>query len=116
MPQAQSVAAADAVLIAAWQGGDEQAAAELVRRDARALARSLAPAGAPEADPDDLGQETVIRPVRAVGTVRGHGQSRTRLLTNGGNAPKERRRRRGWTSSARRRPWSRGCASGRASR
>src|SRR2546422_11647379 len=50
MPQAQSLAAADAVLIAAWQGGDEQAAAELVRRHARALARFPAAGGAPGAD------------------------------------------------------------------
>src|SRR5439155_1718706 len=41
MPHAEPVAAVptDAALIAAWQGGDEQAAAELVRRHARALAR-----------------------------------------------------------------------------
>src|SRR5439155_632913 len=40
MPHAEPVAAVptDAALIAAWQGGDEQAAAELVRRHERALA------------------------------------------------------------------------------
>src|SRR5207249_3514391 len=50
MPQAEPVAAVptDAALIAAWQGGDEQAAAELVRRHARALARFLASAGEAE--------------------------------------------------------------------
>ena len=44
MPHAEPVAAVptDAALIAAWQGGDEQAAAQLVRRHARALARFLA--------------------------------------------------------------------------
>src|SRR2546430_14746544 len=71
MPQAQSLAAADAALIAAWQGGDEQAAAELVRRHARALARFLAAGGAPEADLDDLVQETFIRALRAAPRFRG---------------------------------------------
>src|SRR2546425_3837521 len=93
MPQAQSVAAADAVLIAAWQGGDEQAAAELVRRHARALARFLAAAGAPEADLDDLVQETFIRAFRAVGRFRGQCQFRTWLLTIGGNVLKDAARR-----------------------
>ena len=55
MAQPQPVAApTDAALIAAWQRGDEQAAAELVRRHARTLARFLAGAGAQEADLDDL--------------------------------------------------------------
>src|SRR2546428_1853738 len=73
MAQTQPVAAPmpDAALIAAWQRGDEQAAAELVRRHARALARFLAGAGAPEADLDDLVQETFIRAFRAVGKFRG---------------------------------------------
>src|SRR2546427_4173482 len=93
MPQAQSLAAADAVLIAAWQGGDEQAAAELVRRHARALARFLAAAGAPEADLDDLVQETFIRAFRAVGRFRGQCQFRTWLLTIGGNVLKDAARR-----------------------
>src|SRR2546427_4206353 len=93
MPQAQSPAAADAVLIAAWQGGDEQAAAELVRRHARALARFLAAAGAPEADLDDLVQETFIRAFRAVARFRGQCQFRTWLLTIGGNVLKDAARR-----------------------
>src|SRR5256885_765812 len=60
MTPAEPVAAVptDAALIAAWRGGDEPAAAELVRRHARALARFLAGAGALEADVDDLVQET----------------------------------------------------------
>src|SRR3989442_3836942 len=93
MPQAQSLAAADAALIAAWQGGDEQAAAELVRRHARALARFLAAAGAPEAELDDLVQETLIRAFRAVGRFRGQCQFRTWLLTIGGNVLKDAARR-----------------------
>src|SRR5438876_650170 len=48
MTPAEPVAAVptDAALIAAWRGGDEPAAAELVRRHARALARFLAGAAA----------------------------------------------------------------------
>ena len=83
----------DAALIAAWQAGDEQAAAELVRRHTRPLARFLAGAGAPDADLDDLVQETFIRAFRRVGTFRGQCQFRTWLLTIGGNALKDAGRR-----------------------
>ena len=97
MPPAEPVAAdsspTDAALIAAWQGGDEQAAAELVRRHARALARFLAGAGAPEADLDDVVQETFIRAFRAVATFRGQCRFRTWLLTIGGNVLKDAHRR-----------------------
>jgi RNA polymerase sigma-70 factor (ECF subfamily) len=95
MSQAEPVAAgpSDAALIAAWQRGDEQAAAELVRRHARALARFLAAAGAPEADVDDLVQDTFIRAFRAVGTFRGQCRFRTWLLTIGGNVLKDAHRR-----------------------
>src|SRR3989449_5495882 len=95
MPSAEPVAArqTDAALIAAWQGGDEQAAAELVRRHARALARFLAGAGAPEADVDDLVQETLVRAFRAVGKFRAQCQFRTWLLTIGGNVLKDAARR-----------------------
>ena len=98
MPQPQTIAtttppAPDATLIAAWQGGDEQAAAELVRRHARALARFLAGAGAAEADLEDLVQEAMIRAFRAVGRFRGQCQFRTWLLTIGGNVLKDHGRR-----------------------
>src|SRR3989454_8933899 len=95
MPQAEPVAAplSDAALIAAWQGGDEQAAAELVRRHARALARFLSGAGAVEADLDDLVQDTFIRAFRSVGKFRGQCQFRTWLLTIGGNVLKDAGRR-----------------------
>src|SRR5438094_9315407 len=95
MPQAEPVAAplSDAALIAAWQGGDEQAAAELVRRHARALARFLSGAGALEADLDDLVQDTFIRAFRAVGRFRGQCRFRTWLLTIGGNVLKDAARR-----------------------
>ena len=79
----------DAALIAAWQAGDEQAAAELVGRHARPLARFLAGAGAPEAELDDLVQETFIRAFRSVDRFRGQCQFRTWLLTIGGNVLKD---------------------------
>lgn len=79
----------DAALIAAWRDGNEQAAAELVARHARALARFLAGAGAPEAELDDLVQETFIRAFRAVDRFRGQCQFRTWLLAIGGNVLKD---------------------------
>src|SRR2546428_1828803 len=88
-----AVVPSDAALIAAWQGGDEQAAAELVRRHARALARFLAAGGAVESDVDDLVQETFIRAFRALGKFRGQCRFRTWLLTIGGNVLKDSHRR-----------------------
>jgi RNA polymerase sigma-70 factor, ECF subfamily len=88
-PQPAAAPETDAALIAAWQRGDEQAAAELVRRHARALARFLAGAGAAESDLDDLVQETFIRAFRAVSRFRGSCQFRTWLLTIGGNVLKD---------------------------
>lgn len=79
-------AASDAALIAAWRTGDESAATELVRRHTRALARFLAGAGAPEADLDDVVQDTFVRAFRGIGAFRGQCQFRTWLFTIGGNA------------------------------
>src|SRR5712692_6122742 len=95
MPPAEPALApaGDPELIAAWQSGDERAAAELVRRHARAVARFLAGAGAPEADLDDLVQETFIRAFRAVARFRGQCRFRTWLLTIGGNVLKDAHRR-----------------------
>jgi RNA polymerase sigma-70 factor, ECF subfamily len=95
MTPAEPVAAVptDAALIAAWQGGDEPAAAELVRRHARALARFLAAAGARDTDVDDLVQETLIRAFRALGQFRGQCRFRTWLMTIGGNVLKDAHRR-----------------------
>lgn len=91
MISAETIAAVptDTALIAAWQGGDEQAAAELVRRHTRALARFLAGAGAPDLELDDLVQETFIRAFRKVDKFRGQCQFRTWLLAIGGNALKD---------------------------
>src|SRR5688572_5896799 len=85
----------DAALIAAWRDGDEQAAAELVARHAKALARFLVGAGAPEVELDDLVQETFIRAFRGVGRFRGQCQFRTWLMTIGGNVLKDFGRKRG---------------------
>ena len=79
----------DAALIAAWRDGNEQAAAELVARHAKALARFLAGVGAPEAELDDLVQETFIRAFRAVDRFRGQCQFRTWLMAIGGNVLKD---------------------------
>ena len=79
----------DAALIAAWRGGDEQAAAELVRRHAQALARYLAGAGAPAGELEDLVQEALIRAFRGIGGFRGQCRFRTWLLTIGGNVLKD---------------------------
>jgi RNA polymerase sigma-70 factor (ECF subfamily) len=95
MASPQPVAADDAALIAAWQAGDERAAAELVRRHARALARFLAAAGAPAADLDDLVQETFIRAFAGVARFRGQCRFRTWLLTIGGNVLRDAGRRAG---------------------
>jgi RNA polymerase sigma-70 factor (ECF subfamily) len=95
MAQPEPVAALpdDAALIAAWRTGDEQAATELVRRHARALARFLAGAGAPDGDLDDLVQETLIRAFRGIAGFRGQCQFRTWLLAIGGNVLKDHGRR-----------------------
>ncbi|MGH7608065.1 MAG: RNA polymerase sigma factor [Gemmatimonadales bacterium] len=92
-PEPLSVPASDAALIAAWRDGSEQAAAELVRRHARALAHFLAGAGAPPADLDDLVQETFIRAFRGLARFRGQCRFRTWLLTIGSNALKDHGRR-----------------------
>jgi len=52
-------------------------------------ARFLAGAGAPDADVDDLVQETFIRAFRSVDRFRGLCQFRTWLLTIGGNVLKD---------------------------
>jgi RNA polymerase sigma-70 factor (ECF subfamily) len=83
----------DTALIVAWQGGDEQAAAELVRRHARPLARFLASAGARPDDLDDLVQDTFIRAFRAVDGFRGQCRFRTWLLTIGANVLRDEGRR-----------------------
>jgi RNA polymerase sigma-70 factor (ECF subfamily) len=90
VPEAQE--RPDAELIEAWRRGEESAAAELVRRHTRALARFLAAAGARE-DLDDLVQETFFRAFRRIGSYRGTATFRTWLMAIGSNALKDLRRR-----------------------
>jgi RNA polymerase sigma-70 factor (ECF subfamily) len=82
----------DAELISAWRTGDESAAAELVRRHARAVARYLSAAGGGE-DVDDLVQEAFYRAFRKLDGFRGTASFRTWVMTIGSNALKDLRRR-----------------------
>ncbi len=83
---------ADTELIARYRQGDEQAAAELVRRHSTALARFLAVQGAPDEELDDLVQDAFFKAFRALGSFRGTASFRTWLLTIGSNLLKDRRR------------------------
>ena len=84
---------ADAELIARWRGGDEAAAAGLIRRHAPAVARFLAAAGAGE-DLEDVAQEAFFRAFRSLDRFRAGATFRTWLLTIAGNALTDLRRRR----------------------
>ena len=77
--------ATDPALVAEYRNGDEQAAAELVRRHSTALARFLYSLGADQDDLEDLVQETLFRAFRRVDTWRGGATFRTWLLTIGSN-------------------------------
>lgn len=85
--------AADGDLIARYLAGDEEAATELVRRHATALARYLAAHGAPDGELEDLTQETFFKAFRALRSYRGGAAFRTWLLAIGGNVVRDRRRR-----------------------
>ena len=87
----------DGDLIEAWRGGDEAAAAALVRRHATPLARFLSAAGAGAGageDVDDLVQETSLRAFRRIETFKGASSFRTWLMTIGSNILKDAWRRR----------------------
>ena len=86
--------ASDEELIRLWQGGEERAAAALVRRHARVLARYLSAAGGGE-DVEDLVQETFFRAFRRIDSYRGTASFRTWLFAIGSNALKDQRRREG---------------------
>ena len=83
----------DTQLIGAWGDGDESAAAELVRRHAKPLARFLGAAGAGD-DVEDLVQDTFLRAFRAIDSFRGGSSFRTWLMTIGSNLLKDSWRRR----------------------
>ena len=82
----------DAELIAAWRGGDDEAATELVRRHARAVARYLSAAGGGD-DVDDLVQEAFFRAFKKLDGFRGTASFRTWVMSIGSNALKDLRRR-----------------------
>ncbi len=84
--------AADGDLIARYLAGEDQAATELVRRHATALARYVASQGAPDDELEDVTQETFFKAFRALGSFRGGASFRTWLLAIGGNVLKDRRR------------------------
>ncbi len=86
----------DRALAAAYGRGDEQAAAELVRRHAGALARFLHGAGGAAGEIEDLVQEALFRAFRNLGSWRREASFRTWLFAIGGNLLRdEARRRRG---------------------
>lgn len=87
-------ATTDPALVTAYRNGDEQAAAELVRRHTKALARFLYSLGADEEDLEDLVQETLFRAFRGIGTWRGKATFRSWLLTIGSNLLRDHARKR----------------------
>ena len=84
----------DPALVTAYRSGDEQAAAELVRRHTKALARFLYSLGADPEDLEDLVQETLFRAFRRVDTWRGGATFRSWLLTIGSNLLRDHARKR----------------------
>lgn len=83
--------AADAELIERWRRGDELAAADLVRRHAKPVARFLSAAGAGD-DVEDLVQEAFYRAFRKIDGFRGGASFRTWVMSIGSNALKDLRR------------------------
>ncbi|MEP7226945.1 MAG: sigma-70 family RNA polymerase sigma factor [Gemmatimonadales bacterium] len=84
----------DQALVAAYRGGDERAAAELVQRHAAALGRFLHSLGADGDDVEDLVQETFFRAFRRVDSWRGGASFRSWLLTIGSNILRDQVRKR----------------------
>ena len=83
----------DAALVAAWQGGSEQAATDLVRRHASALARFLGGAGAGPGEVEDLTQEAFFRAFRGIAGWRNESSFRAWLFSIGSNLLKDSYRR-----------------------
>lgn len=75
----------DRALVAAYSGGDERAAGELIERHTAALGRFLYSSGADRDDVDDLIQETLFRAFRRLATWRGDASFRSWLFTIGNN-------------------------------
>jgi RNA polymerase sigma-70 factor, ECF subfamily len=81
----RSIPETDPALVAAYRGGDERAAAELIERHIAALGRFLYSAGADREDVDDLVQETMFRAFRRLATWRAEASFRSWLFTIGNN-------------------------------
>lgn len=79
----------DAALAAAWQAGSEQAATDLVRRHALALARFLSGAGAGPSEVDDLTQEAFFKAFRGLDGWRKESSFRSWLFSIGSNLLKD---------------------------
>lgn len=79
-PSARTVDATDAELIARWQRGDQRAAAALVERHSRPLARFAASLGERE-QVEELVQDTFVRAFGALETFRSDSSLRTWLFT-----------------------------------
>jgi RNA polymerase sigma-70 factor, ECF subfamily len=75
----------DPELVEAYLDGDEQSAAQLVRRHSAAIGRFLYSAGAPLEDIDDLVQESLFRAFRALPGWRRTASFRSWLFTIAGN-------------------------------
>ena len=71
---------ADIALIERWKGGDQRAAAEIVKRHAQALARFAAGSGERE-EVDELVQDTFVRAFDSLDSFRGESTLRTWLFT-----------------------------------
>ncbi len=85
----------DSQLVAAWRGGDEAAAAALVRRHAKVLGRYLLSRGATSSDLDDLLQETFFRAFRGLDGWREDAPFRGWLFRIAANLVRDRFRRGG---------------------
>lgn len=79
----------DAALVAAWQAGSEQAATDLVRRHASALARFLSGAGAGPGEVEDLAQEAFFKAFRGLAGWRKESSFRSWLFSIGSNLLKD---------------------------
>jgi RNA polymerase sigma-70 factor (ECF subfamily) len=80
-----SASSTDRALVAAYSGGEERAAAELIGRHAAALGRFLYGSGVGRDEVEDLVQETLFRAFRRLESWRGEGSFRSWLLTIAGN-------------------------------
>lgn len=84
----------DPDLVAAYQGGDERAASELVRRHATTLGRFLYSSGAHPSEIEDLVQEAFFRAFRRLDGWRGTASLRSWLFTIASNLLRDEHRKR----------------------